>query len=141
MISDKFLQVSTSQAVTTSVASTDVIDFKQATPNLGMLSEDMFASIQVVTAAAAAGAATLTISIQDSADGSTFADVAVSPAIPVASLTAGSRFRIKMPHVHRRYVRLYYTVATGPLTAGAFSAGIEDGVQYSPAMPDSSRIA
>lgn len=140
MIIDKLLQVSNEQAVTASAASTDVIDFGQANPNSGLNDNTSFA-ITVDEAAAAAGAATVTFSVQDSADNSTFADVAVTTAIGKASLTAGQQVLIPMPAKHRRYVRVYYTVATGPLTAGKFSAQIVTGVQQNLAYPDSSRIA
>lgn len=140
MIIDKLLQVSNEQAVTASAASTDVIDFGQANPNSGLNDNTSFA-ITVDEAAAAAGAATVTFSVQDSADNSTFADVAVTTAIGKASLTAGQQVLIPMPAKHRRYVRVYYTVATGPLTAGKFSAQIVTGVQQNIAYPDSSRIA
>lgn len=140
MYIDKLLQVSNEQAVTASAASTDVIDFGQANPNSGLNDNTSFA-ITVDEAAAAAGAATVTFSLHDSADNSTFADVAVTAAIGKASLTAGQQVLIQMPAKHRRYVRVYYTVATGPLTAGKFSAQIVTGVQQNIAYPDSPRIA
>ena len=137
---DKALQASTEQAVTSSAASTDVIDFGQANPNSG-LTDHLSMAITVDETAAASGAATVTFSLQDSADNSTFADVSVTAAIAKASLVAGAQFIIPMPTKHRRYVRAYYTVATGPLTAGKFSAQVVAGIQQSVAMPDSSRIA
>lgn len=140
MIIDKALQVSNEQAVTVTAASTDVIDFGQVNPNSG-LNLNTTLAITVDEAAAAAGAATVTFSIQDSADNSTFADVAVTAAIGKASLTAGQQVLIPMPAKHRRYVRVYYTVATGPLTAGKFSAQVVVGVQQNTPMPDSPRIA
>ena len=121
MFIDKSLQVSDAQAVTASAASTDVIDFGQANPNTGMDDRSSMV-ITVDEAAAATGAATVTISVQDSADNSTFADVAVTAAIGKATLVAGYQHVIPMPTKLRRYCRVYYTVATGPLTAGKFSA-------------------
>ena len=140
MLIDKFLQVSTEQAVTSSAASTDVIDFGQANPNSG-LTDHLSMAITVDETATASGSATVTFSLQDSADNSTFSDVSVTAAIAKASLVAGAQFIIPMPTKHRRYVRAYYTVATGPLTAGKFSAQVVAGIQQSVAMPDSSRIA
>lgn len=137
---DKLLQVSTEQAVTSSAASTDVIDFGQANPNSGM-GQNLTMAFTVDEAATASGAATVTFSVQDSADNSTFADVAVTGAIGKASLTAGAQVLIPMPIKHRRYVRAYYTVATGPLTAGKFSAQAVVGVQLNTPQPDSPRIA
>lgn len=140
MFIDKNLQVSNEQAVTASAASTDVIDFGQANPNTGM---DDHSSMVVTTdeAATAAGAATVTFSVQDSADNSTFADVAVTAAIGKATLVAGYQHVIPMPTKLRRYCRVYYTVGTGPLTAGKFSAQVVTGVQQNVAYPDSPRIA
>lgn len=135
MIIDKNLQVSNEQAVTASAASTDVIDFGQANPNVGA-NDRANMVVTVDEAAAAAGAATVTISVQDSADNSTFADVAVTAAIPKATLVAGYQHVIPMPTKLRRYCRVYYTVYTGPLTAGKFSAQVVAGFQQNQAYPD-----
>lgn len=139
MYIDKNLQVSNEQAVTASAASTDVIDFGQADPDAGMA--DLYAVITTDEAAAAAGAATVTFSVQDSADNSTFADVAVTVAIAKATLVAGYQHVIPLPTKLRRYCRVYYTVGTGPLTAGKFSAQVVAGFQQNVPKPDSPRIA
>lgn len=140
MIIDKLLQVSNAQAVTSSAASTDVIDYGQANPNSGM-GQNVTMAITVDEAATASGSATVTFSVQDSADNSTFSDVAVTGAIGKATLVAGAQVLIPMPVVHRRYVRTYYTVATGPLTAGKFSAQVVTGIQQNTPQPDSKSIA
>lgn len=139
MIIDKLLQVSNEQAVTASAASTDVIDFGQANPNTGVA--DTYLVITTDEAATAAGAATVTFSVQDSADNSSFADVAVTAAVGKATLVAGYQHVIPMPTKHRRYVRAYYTVATGPLTAGKFSAQVVVGYPQAVHYPDSPRVA
>lgn len=139
MYIDKLLQVSNEQAVTASAASTDVIDFGQANPTPGLA--DTYMVVTVDEAAAAAGAATVTIAVQDSADNSAFADVAVTAAIPKATLVAGYQLVIPMPTKLRRYCRVNYTVATGPLTAGKFSAQVVKGFQQNTHYPDSPRIA
>lgn len=139
MFIDKNLQVSNEQAVTASAASTDVIDFGQARPDVGI--SDLYAVITTDEAATASGAATVTFSLQDSADNSTFADVAVTAAIGKATLVAGYQHVIPLPTKLRRYCRLYYTVATGPLTAGKFSAQVVAGFQQNVPKPDSPRIA
>lgn len=140
MFIDKALQVSNEQAVTVSAASTDSIDFGQANPNVG-LDDRSNMVITVDESAAAAGAATVTFSVQDSADNATFADVAVTAAIGKANLAAGQQVVIPMPTKLRRYCRVYYTIGTGPLTAGKFSAQIVTGIQQNIAQPDSARIA
>jgi hypothetical protein len=140
MFIDKALQVSNEPAVTVSAASTDSIDFGQPNPNVG-LDDRSNMVITVDESAAAAGAATVTFSVQDSADNATFADVAVTAAIGKASLAAGQQVVIPMPTKLRRYCRVYYTIGTGPLTAGKFSAQIVTGIQQNIAQPDSARIA
>lgn len=140
MFIDKALQVSNEQAVTVSAASTDSIDFGQANPNVG-LDDRSNMVITVDESAEAAGAATVTFSVQDSADNATFANVAVTAAIDKASLAAGQQVVIPMPTKLRRYCRVYYTIGTGPLTAGKFSAQIVTGIQQNIAQPDSARIA
>lgn len=140
MIIDHELQVSDKQAVTVSAASTDVIDFKQKTPNIGMDDQTKLV-VTVQEAAAAAGAATVTVSLQDSADNVTFTDVISTAAIGKADLTLGKQIVLPMPVKLRRYVRAYYTVGTGPLTAGKFSAQVVAGIQQNTPLPDSSRVS
>lgn len=140
MFIDKLLQVSNEQAVTATAASTDVIDFGQANPDTGMDDRSQMV-ITVDETATAAGAATVTFAIQDSADNSSFADVSVTAAIAKATLVAGYQIVIPMPTKLRRYCRVNYTVATGPLTAGKFSAQVVTGIQQNTAKPDSPRIA
>ncbi len=49
----------------------------------------------------------------------------LSEAVPKASLVAGTEIlRVAVPHGTDRYVRLFYTVAVGPLTAGKFTSGL-----------------
>lgn len=140
MFIDKNLQVSNEQAVTTTAASTDVIDFGQANPNVG-LDDRSSMVITVDEAVTATGAATVTFALQDSADNSSWADVLVSAAIGKATLVAGYQYVIPMPPKLRRYCRVNYTVATGPLTAGKFSAQVVAGIQENVAQPDAASIA
>lgn len=128
MYIDHFLKLSSDQAVTATAPSTNVVDFGQTNPNTG-LHDRLDLVVTVGTGATADGAATVTVAIQDSADGSSFANVISSAATPIANLAAGAQIILPMPAIHRRYVRANYTVATGPLTAGTFSAQIVEGVQ------------
>ena len=139
MIIDKALQVSGKQAVTATAASTDVIDFGQANPDIGMA--DCYMVVTADEAVAAAGAATVAFAVQDSANGTAFADVAVSAPFAKADLKAGFQYVIPMPVTLRRYCRVNYTVGTGPLTAGRFSAQVVAGLQLNTPKPDSPRIA
>ena len=126
MIIDKFLQVSSAQAVTASAASTDVIDFVQASPDIGM---DCLSMMVITTRSAvtAAGAATVTFSVQDSADNSTFTDVAVTAAIGKATLVAG--YQIVIP-AHRVEVDGVDVVAyyAHDVASGEMIAVTEDGL-------------
>ncbi|MDR1351519.1 MAG: hypothetical protein LBJ59_12235 [Zoogloeaceae bacterium] len=140
MIIDKFLQVSDKQAVTATAASTDVIDLGQANPNVGVGGR-LSMVITVGEAATASGAATVVISVQDSADNATFADIIATGAIPKAALTLGAQVVLPMPPVVRRYVRVNYTVAAGPLTAGKFSAQLVTGYTQNTPYPDSPNIS
>ena len=135
MYIDKALQMSNAQAVTVTAPSTDVVDFGQVNPNSGF-SDMLKVVVTTGVAATAAGAATVTVTAQDSADNSSWADIASTAAIPKASLVIGYQAVIPMPLFHRRYVRVNYTVATGPLTAGTFSAQIVTGIQSNTAYPD-----
>lgn len=135
MIIDKFLQVSDDQAVTASAASTDVIDFGQTNPNSGM-SDRLHVVINVGETATAAGAATVTFSVEESTNNSDWTTAVSTAAIGKAALVAGAQIVLPMPVQHGRYVRVYYTVATGPLTAGKFSAQVVAGIQANRAYPD-----
>lgn len=122
MITDNNLYMSDAQAVTATASSTRSLDMATATRNIGA-GEPLALVVQVAADAAAAGAATVTVSLDDSADNSTFAVVAQTPAIPKATLVAGyEALRFRLPNGLRRYIQVTYTVATGPLTAGTFNA-------------------
>ncbi len=129
MIIDKQLELSSEQAVTASAASTNVI--AKGKGDMG-LEESLYLAITVKEAATAAGAATVTFSIQqddDSAFGSA-ETVFASEAIGKADLIIGKQLFYKLPlGLDKDYARVYYTVATGPLTAGKFDAQIVNGIQ------------
>ena len=132
---DQNLVLSDAQAVTTTAVSTKSIDTITALRNIGS-GNQIEVLVAVGTAFTAAGAATMTIALQDSADNTTFADVLVSPAIAVASLAAGfEALRVRVPATTRRYIALNYTIATGPMTAGALTAVLELDRQDNVARP------
>lgn len=141
MIIDKALQVSDEQAVTSTAASTDVIDFGQSKPNLGAGAQQTYMVVTVDEDAAADGDATVQFAVQDSADNSDYRDVALTREIGKADLAAGEQIVIPMPVDLRRYARVNYTVGTGPLTAGKFSAQLVTGVQHNEPQADSPNIA
>lgn len=131
MILDKTNEFSDSQAVTATAISTNVIDLNPdgANPILDIGSgEPVELIVQVDTTATAAGAATVSVSLESSdAPGLTSSTVHITTgAIALAGLTAGTeiaRFRLPAGD-YKRYLGVRYTVGTGPLTAGAFSAFI-----------------
>ena len=123
MIYDKLNTFGTEQAVTATAASTDIIDLG-AVRDIGN-GEPMELVILCTESATASGSATVTFALQtDDNDGfSSAATLASTAAIGKASLTAGTEvLRVKVPLDVERYLRVNYTVATGPLTAGKFTA-------------------
>jgi hypothetical protein len=117
MILDKALQLSNEQTVTSSAASTNVID--QVTGG------DAYEPVFVVGTVTAdfAGATALTIDIQTAETSAFTSPVTLlsSGPIPAADLKAGNEvFKARLPFGTFRYVRAYYTV-TGTGTAGKIS--------------------
>ena len=121
------------QAVTATANGTYILDLKD---NADDINRDLTLFVQVRTAAKAEGAATVTFSIETddalNAGGTDLADAVTlwtSAAIAKAALTEGA-FPVKMalPPGLQRYLRITYTVATGPLTAGTFDAGLIIGI-------------
>lgn len=129
MYLDKQNTLSDSQAVTVTAASTNIIDLGNDDAAVQPLNEkgDIDLLIQVVTAFTADGSATLVVAIQTDDDvgfGSP-TTLYTSAAIAVADLVAGYKVPIPgLPEINEQYLRAYYTVATGPMTAGAIYAGL-----------------
>ncbi|ECD1688546.1 hypothetical protein EWD09_19180 [Salmonella enterica subsp. enterica serovar Newport] len=144
MILDKLLMLSEKQAVTASAASADVIDLGPidgTRRDIGVgYPLEFWATVD--TTATAAGAATLNVQLQTSPDNSTWTTIYDSGALALAALTAGKRlFSAKVPAGVQRYLRVNYTVDTGPLTAGAFTSGINlDVDNNSPYYPIRSKV-
>lgn len=143
MILDKLLMFSEAQAVTASAASTDVIDLGPidgTRRDIGVgYPLELF--VNVNTTAAAAGAATVNIQLQTSPDNSTWTTLTSSGDLALSSLTSGKRVMSqKVPQGVQRYLRVNYVVGTGPLTAGAFTAGINLDVDNNSPYPIRSRI-
>jgi hypothetical protein len=131
MMLDLQTKFSAVQVVGASAISTNVVDLRQAaTPALadeGLSGPEMWLVISVDVAATAAGAATVQFSLESDST----ADLATSPtvhyitaAIGKAALVIGfTAVRIQVPSGdYERFLGVRYTVATGPLTAGAFTA-------------------
>lgn len=140
MLTDNLLYFSKAQAVTTSAASTDTVDFS-VYRDIGNGAQGIELFVTVDEAVTAAGAATVTFSLEDSADNSSWATLVASAAIGKASLTLGANtvllgLALKVPLNARRYLRTQYTIGTGPLTAGKFTAGLVWANQSARAYPN-----
>ena len=123
MMYDKLNTFGIDQAVTTTAASTDIVDLGAAR-DIGN-GEPLELVILVTQSVTAAGAATVTFTLEtdDNAAFSSPVVLANSGAIGKAALGAGTEvLRVKVPLDAERYLRTNYTVATGPLTAGTFTA-------------------
>ena len=130
MIMDRQIAPSTAQAVTVTAFSTDVIDLAVANRDLGR-SEPLRAISTVDTAFTAAGAGTLLVELVESANADLssptvlFAANGGTPFALAALVPGGNRLMdIKIPTTTKRYLGFRYTVATGPMTAGAVSSSI-----------------
>ena len=136
MIMDSSLQFCAAQAVTASADATDSIDLGIAR-DLGA-GEDIFLMVTVDEAATAAGAATVSFQFKTSATSNLAGPTinADSGPIPKFSLTLGSMFAIKLPPSnYLRYGGAGFVVATGPLTAGKFTACLVKDVQNADIYP------
>ena len=143
MITDRTTTLSKAQAITVTAVSDNVIDLlATGVPhgdaaglprNLGFCHDIPFI-IQVIEQFTAAGAATLTVALQcdDNEAFSSPKTIFTSPAYSLAQLKPGARLGLVdyIPQgwakdgVTERYMRLSYTVATGPMTAGKIFAGV-----------------
>jgi len=138
MILDKSNTFCSAQAVTASAASADIIDLGAAR-DIGM-SAPLYVMITCSETALSAGATTVSFDLQtdDSAAFSSPAVRATTGAVGKASLTNGMEpiYIAIPPGTNEQFIRLFFTVATGPLTAGRFSASIVRGPQRNQAYPD-----
>lgn len=144
---DQQIEFSDSQAVTATAISTNVYDlFSMSTgasatdlsPNTRIdvgSGEDVYLVVNTaVLATDTSSDATLTVSFETADDVGLSTNMQVvytTGAIAFASFaTAGTNLvKIKIPaFAYRRYIGLRYTVASGPLTAGAFDAFITNTV-------------
>ena len=134
MILDNQTLLSNQQAITATAVSTNVIDLGPI--NTGIVRDigkgkPIPFLVQVTEDFAAAGAATLTVALQvdDNVGFSSPKTVQTTAALALADLKAGRQ--IPLDYIPRgtneRFMRLNYTVATGPMTAGKIHAGVLHG--------------
>lgn len=122
MIIDRFNEFSDAQEVTASAGSA-IVDLKAAG---AVEAKPLYLHIKVNDGVTASGSATVTFAFQtdsDEAFGSA-TTLWTSSAIGKATLVDGYQV-VRLPingMALERYLRVYYTVATGPLTGGKFDA-------------------
>ncbi len=142
-ILDAQLQLSAAQAVTATAVSTNTIDLG-VTRDMGA-GNQLNAVFGVDVTAAASGAATVRFQVITSAAASLSSPnvIAQTDDIPISNLTAGRRPIVvtlnpsvlnSLP-IGQRYLGVQYTIGTGPLTAGSFTAfitnsGVDVGKYY-----------
>jgi hypothetical protein len=122
MIIDADLVMSENQVVTTSDASTDYLDINKPGDAVG---NELELKVICGEDAAADGAATVTIALQTAADSAFTSPKTLlsTGALALADMVKGAELiSARIPKGALQYLRVYYTVATGPLTKGKFTA-------------------
>lgn len=139
MFIDKQTQPSIAQAVTASAASTDYVDLQDANRDIGVGEPLRVVITCDESATSGGGSATVTFALQcdeDVAFGSV-KTLWASSAIAQATLVAGYKVAdFAIPAGVERYNRIYYTVGSGPLTAGKFTVSIVKDSQNFKSYPD-----
>ena len=136
---DTGLVFAESQAVTAEgdTASTNV--YEAANANLGpagLTGENLWVQAFCSTTVTSGGSATVQAVLQDSADGSTYADVVAGAVFAKAALLAGTRMlAVQPPPAMRQYWRIAWRVGVAVLTAGTFDAFISNTLQQNVAQP------
>lgn len=112
---------SDSQAVTVTAVSTGFVDTLAA----GDAYVGAWLVARVDVTFTAAGSATLSIDLQtdnNSSFSSPITLVTLGSTVAVATLTAHYLLKVRIPPGAERYLRVNYTVASGPMTAGNIDA-------------------
>lgn len=126
MFLDKQNELSDQQAVTSTAVSTNTIDLSQ----VRHIGDGAPLSIHVLVeeSAAAAGAATVDFQVVSDSDPALGSPAVLISSTPIAkaTLVAGYEFYLPLPPgaTYERYLGVNYVVATGPLTAGKFTAHV-----------------
>lgn len=139
MYVDKQAEFSDAQVVTASAISANVMDLISNSSGKNVLrdigtGQDVYLVIIATAQATAAGAATLTASLESDSVvglGSSPTVHFTTKAFSLAEMAPGAVLAaVKLPAGdYERYLGVRYTVATGPLTAGAFDAFLTTDVQ------------
>ena len=144
MILDNLNKYSDAQAVTVTAVSSNVVDHGQGARDLGT-GENLYLHVNVDTAMTSAGGTETVTVTMETDDNEAFGSATVAQTIGVfaAASAAGARLiaRLQPLAINERFTRLRYTVANGPLTAGAFSAYLVHGVDAGAHKPDNITIS
>jgi hypothetical protein len=125
MIYDHDTLFSDSQAITVLAPSTIIYDCGPVTDICR--GQEQSLDVRVVETVTASGAATVTVELQTASDAAFAVPTTLLTSGPISksSLVQGYQiFEGAMPRGCLRYLRLNYVVATGPLTAGKFTAAL-----------------
>ena len=133
MITDALLQLSSAQAVTTTAVSDNTIDLGPQARDIGA-GQQLYIAITVDETVTASGSATVEFQVvtANAAGLGSFTVLTSTGAIGKSELAAGRKpILIPISSMHlqqflngRRYLGVNYVVATGPLTAGKFTANV-----------------
>lgn len=108
-------------------ASTNLIDLKATTPNLGD-GQPLYVVVQVTTAFTDSSSnSTQTVTVEQDTAAAFSSATTVGTVGTFAALTAAGTYKVLTlapGAITERFIRLYYTVANGDLTTGAFNAFI-----------------
>ncbi|WP_333662727.1 Bbp16 family capsid cement protein [Acinetobacter sp.] len=129
MLIDKLLVLSMDQAITATATSTDTLDLQKASTSVNRLPVLIRGKNLLPTTA------TITVQLQESSDNSSWTTVDTSRAYTGAELNSGVIGEVILPVKPKRYVRLNYTVASGPFTAGTVFAHVSDNRDVQAAYP------
>lgn len=137
---DRQTLLSDAQAVTATAFTVDQYDTGNVSGgrNIGRSNADLRAVFSVDAAPTAAGSATVDFQIgeADDAAGTNFTVLASTGARAIASLPLGTvALDARMRDTTRRFIMGRYVVATGPLTAGAFTCALQIGSDHQRAYP------
>jgi hypothetical protein len=145
MLLDSNNQFSAQQAVTAigSTDSTNIVDLGVARDISDAPTDDLFLLCEVIAAFTSGGSATLQVQVATAPDNGSGAPGAwtvlyQSAAIPVASLTAGSKILPgALAGPTSRFVKLTYVVGTAVMTAGTITAAFVPSLDVQPTRPGS----
>lgn len=129
MFIDKLLVMSADHAITVTAASTDTLDLQKASTSVNRL------PVLVRGKNLAPTTATITVQLQQSSDNVSWETIETSRAYTGAELNSGVIGEVVLPVKPKRYVRLNYSVGSGPFTAGTVFSHISDSRDVSAAYP------